>query len=140
MKITTQLSLPVIAEHLCSKSRSQILKEKYVAPDGIPSVGWLNGFSFITSTARAPLRGVPREQKMLKGHLPRYVIKYAHIRRLTRAKAFYCITPTDFLASRLTRDSLIRRGVSAWWCLFPTFQPRNPKTSFRGSVWEVDKP
>ena len=35
-------------------------------------VGWLNRFSFITSTG-ASLGGVPREQKMLKGHLPRVI-------------------------------------------------------------------
>ena len=34
-------------------------------------VCWLNGFSFITFTGS--LGGVPREQKMLKGHLPRVI-------------------------------------------------------------------
>ena len=40
-------------------------------------VGWLNGFN--------PLGGVPREQNMLKGHLPRviymHISKYTSIRR-----------------------------------------------------------
>ena len=34
-------------------------------------VGWLNGFSFITSTGA--LGGVPREPKMLTGHLHRVI-------------------------------------------------------------------
>ena len=38
-------------------------------------VGWLDGFSF--------LGGLPREKKLLKGHLPRvvYITKYTSIRR-----------------------------------------------------------
>jgi len=41
-------------------------------------VGWLNGFS---------LEGVPREQKMLKGHLPRVIYHqvYFSIRRYNTA-------------------------------------------------------
>ena len=46
-----------------------------------PRVGWLNGFSFIASTGAC---GVPREQKMLKGHLPRVI--YHQVYEYTKIK------------------------------------------------------
>ena len=39
-------------------------------------VGWLNGFLFTTST------GVPPEQKMLKGHLPRVIYHQVYYKKI----------------------------------------------------------
>ena len=51
-------------------------------------VGWLNGSSFITSTGAY---GVPREQKMLKGLLPRVI--YHQVYQDTKIKHFLMSTP-----------------------------------------------
>ena len=86
-----RLSAGCVLFHLCVRLR----------------VCWLDEFSFITF-AGAGARGEPREQKMLKGHLPRVIYHRVHFR--IRMLTLGVVGP--FL--QIGQKTLESEGFKAW--------------------------
>ena len=70
------------------------------SPGDIRRVGWLNGFG-----------GTPREQKMLKGHLPRVI--FHHVYKYTEMKDTEKLTCAR-AARRTMRFSKPQKSVGTW--------------------------